>query len=155
MPSQKQLNGLAHNILDHAVSGLSYLHPHLAQVARAAGVSTIPLDLLSVSPLPVALHSLRPAVLACESLHRTFLSITQKLGFTPRDIASAALTFEFPAECTDDYRFACISEVVGTSGRRYLHSMHTDTYYAGGLTTRSSEQPTALSPQWLPRPSSL
>ena len=154
MPSQKHLNGLAHNILDHAVSGLSYLQPHLAQVARTAGVSTITLDLLSASPLPVALHLLRPAVLACESLHRTFLSIAQKLGFTPQDLASATLTFEFPAGCTDDYRFACTSELVGSSGRRYRHAMHTDTYYTGGLTTRSSEQATALGPQWLPRPSS-
>ena len=154
MPSQKHLNGLAHNILDHAVSGLSYLQPHLAQVARTAGVSTITLDLLSASPLPVILHLLRPAVLACESLHHTFLSIAQKLGFTPQDLASATLTFEFPADCTDDYRFACTSELVGSGGRRYRHSMHTDTYYTGGLTTRSSEQATALGPQWLPRPSS-
>ena len=154
MPSQKHLNGLAHNILDHAVSGLSYLQPHLAQVARAACVSTITLDLLSASPLPITLHLLRPAVLACESLHRTFLSIAQKLGFTAQDLASATLTFEFPANCANDYHFACTSELVGSSGRLYRHSMHTDTYYTGSLTTRSSEQATALGPQWLPRPSS-
>ena len=154
MPSQKHLNGLAHNILDHAVSGLSYLQPHLAQVARASGVSTVTLDLLSSSPLPAALHLLRPAMLACESLHRTFLSIASKLGFTPQDIASATLTFEVPADCPDDYLFACTSELVGSGGRRYRHAMHTDTYYTGGLTTRSSEQATAVGPQWLPRPSS-
>ena len=132
MPSQKHLNGLAHNILDHAVSGLSYLQPHLAQIARATDVGTITLDLLSASPLPPAFHSLRPAVFACESLHRTFLSIASKLGFTPQDIASATLTFEFPSDCTDDYRFACTSELVGSGGRRYRHSMHTDTYYHTG-----------------------
>ncbi len=154
MPSQKHLNGLAHNILDHAVSDLSYLQPHLAQLARTAGVSTISLDLLSASPLPVTLHLLRPAVLACESLHRTFLSIAGKLGFTPQDLVSATLTFEFPADCPDDYRFACTSELVGSGGRHHRHSMDTDSYYTGGLTTRSSEQATALGPQWLPRLSS-
>src|SRR5437773_1035389 len=110
MPSQKCLNGLAHNIMDHAVSGLSYLQPHLAQVARAAGVNTVTLDLLSVSPLPATLRLLDPAVRACEALHQTFLSIAQKLGFTAQDIASATLTFEFPVDSSDDYRFSCTSE---------------------------------------------
>jgi hypothetical protein len=154
MPSQKRLNGLAHNILDHAVSGLSYLQPHLAQVCRTAGVSSVTLDLLAASPLPSALGSLRPAVLACETLHQTFLSVVQKLGFTPRDIASATLTYEFPANSADDYRFACTSELVGASGRIYRHSMHTDTYYSGGLIRCSSEQTAVLGPHWLPSPSS-
>jgi hypothetical protein len=150
MPSQKQLNGLAHNILDHAVSGLSYMQPHLAQVCRGAGVSTVTLDLLAPSPLPTVLHSLRPAVLACETLHLTFLSIAQKIGFTPQDIVAASLAYEFPVDSIDDYRFSCTSELVGSNGRRYHHSMHTDTYYTGGLTQCSSEQATALGPHWLP-----
>ncbi len=50
MPSSKLLNGVAHDILHHAMSGLSCLHPHLSQTCRTAGVTEITLDLMRESP---------------------------------------------------------------------------------------------------------
>lgn len=151
MSSHKRLNGLAYDIMDHAASGLSYLQPYLSEVCHAAGVSTVTLDLLAASPLPVALHIVPAAVLACESLHRTFLSIAWKLGFTPHDIASATLSFRFiPESLSQPWCFVCISELVSSRGRRYQHARDTTVHLTGGLTTRSSEQTTALGPNWLP-----
>ena len=77
MPSYKRLNGVAHDIVEHAVSGLSYLHPHIVNTCKKAGLSEITLDLLSASPLPAGVRVDKPCVLAIQTLHRTFVGSWQ------------------------------------------------------------------------------
>jgi hypothetical protein len=93
MPSEKLLNGVAHDIMDHAMSGLSYLHPHLTQTCRSARISDVTLDLMSESPLPAQCPQYQPLVLASRALHRTFVAILAKMGFTLADLSSATLVF--------------------------------------------------------------
>ena len=123
MPSRKHLNGAAYDIMHHAVSGLSYLHPHIAQTCRAAGLPALTLDLMRPSPLPPDISAEEPCVLATQTLHRTFVTLLQKIGFTLDDISSATLTFSAPRSSDDDYTLACRSELVTTDGKRYEHQM--------------------------------
>src|SRR5436190_19218063 len=46
MPSQRVLQSVAHNFGDHAVSGLSYLAPHLFRAATSSGQLTTVVDAL-------------------------------------------------------------------------------------------------------------
>ena len=121
MPSRKHLNGAAYDIMHHAISGLSDLHPHIAHTCRAAGLPVLTLDLMRSSPLPQDIRAEEPFVLATQTLHRTFVSLLQKLGFTLEDISSATLTFYAPRSGDDDYTLACRSELVTADGKRFEH----------------------------------
>jgi hypothetical protein len=124
MPSHKLLNGVAHDIMDHAMSGLSCLHPHLTQTCRSARVADVTLDLMHESPLPSTIPQYQPLVLASQSLHQTFVAILAKIGFTLADVSSATLTFHVSPDALDDYSFvSCASELVSSRGKSYRHEM--------------------------------
>ena len=125
MPSQKHLNGLAPQ---HSRSRRSADFPTCSRIWRRFAVPPVSAPsrsiLLVASPLPAALHSLQPAVFACEALHRTFFvhraeARLHAAGHRPL----LRLPTSSPADCPDDYRFACTSELVGSSGRA-LSSLH-------------------------------
>jgi hypothetical protein len=124
MPSYKLLNGVAHDIMDHSMSGLSYLHPHLTQTCRSARITDVTLDLMLESPLPATIPQYRPLVMACQALHRTFIGILTKIGFSLADLSSATLTFHVPLDAPDGYSYvSCTSELVSARGRSYRHEM--------------------------------
>jgi hypothetical protein len=124
MPSQKLLNGVAHDIVHHAISGLSHLHPHLTQTCRSARISDITLDLMSKSPLSTTIPQYQPLVFASHALHRTFVVILAKIGFTLADLSSARLTFHVSPDAPDDYSYvSCSSELVSARGRSYRHEI--------------------------------
>ena len=124
MPSSKLLNGVTHDIAHHALSGLSYLHPHLTQVCKKAGRLSVTLDLLQESPLPADLPDYEPLRLASQSVHRTFVGILQSVGLAVADLTVARLTFHVPTDAPDDYSYiSCDSEIVTASGRAYRHEL--------------------------------
>jgi hypothetical protein len=123
MPSRKHLKGVAYDIMHHAVSSMSWLHPHIAQTCRAAGLASLTLDLTQPSPSPSDVPAEQPCILATQTLHRTFVALLHKLGFTLADISSATLTFSAPRHVRDDYTLPCRSELVTADGKRYEHVM--------------------------------
>jgi hypothetical protein len=124
MPRSKLLNGVAHDIAHHAMSSVSYLHPHLTQVCSGARRTTVTLDLLKESPLPADLPDHEPLRLASQSLHRTFTNILRTAGFTVADLKAARLTFHVPTDAPDDYSYvSCDSEIVAASGKVYRHEL--------------------------------
>jgi hypothetical protein len=123
MPSSKLLNGVAHDIAHHAMSGLSSLHPHLSQTCRKKGITDLTLDLVSDSPLPVNVHDYEPLRLASRALHQTFVGILESIGFTLADISIARLTFHITPNAPDDYSyFSCTSELITVKGKSYRHN---------------------------------
>jgi hypothetical protein len=124
MPSSKLLNGVAHDIAHHALSGLSYLHPHLTQVCKRAGRASVTLDLLRESPLPADFPDYEPLKLASQALHRTFVGILESVGFTVTDVTAALLTLNVSPDAPDDYSYvSCDSEIIDTSGRVHRHEL--------------------------------
>jgi hypothetical protein len=124
MPSSKLLNGVAHDILHHAMSGLSCLHQHLSQTCRTAGVTEITLDLMRESPLPTNIPVCQPLILACRAVHRKFLGIVESVGLTLADVAAARLIFHIVPDAPDDYSyFSGTSEVVTAQGRIYRYNI--------------------------------
>ena len=108
MPSSKLLNGVAHE--------------HLSKACRAAGMSNVTLDLMKGSPLPASVPDYQPLRLSTQALHRTFVGILEKTGFTLTDVSSATLTFHFLPDAQDDYSyFSCDSVLITTKGRSYGH----------------------------------
>jgi hypothetical protein len=124
MPSEKRLNSVCHSIAHHAVSGLSWIHPHLGRACRQAGLSGVSIDLLADNPCPKDLRCRRksPLRVGLGSVQEKFAGILQSEGFSVDDLTSAVLEFEFPPD-KDDYWSLCTSTTVTASGRQFRHKL--------------------------------
>lgn len=124
MTSEKRLSSVCHSIAHHAVSALSYLHPHLRQACRAAGEYSAQIDLLSPNPCPENLRGNQPLQIALMSLQERFAQILQSEGFSLDELQKALLFFEFPAEYKDDYCSNCHAALQASSGKEFLHAVN-------------------------------
>ena len=122
MPSQKRFASISQSLAHHALSGLSYLSPHLGRAARAAAVETVTVELLAHDPFPVGLPRSEPLELALLSLRQWFIDLLGREGFEPADVASVRLDFLFePPELASGFpqpRTATVS-LQASSGRSY------------------------------------
>ena len=95
MPTLRMLKSVAHDIAHHAASGMSWLHPHACQAARAEGIGELHFDLLSTSPLGLA--SIRqPLHGAAEALHLNVVEMLGRHGFGTSVLRRADLAMSFP-----------------------------------------------------------
>ena len=123
MASEKNLSAVSHDIAHHAVSGLSWLHPHLSQACRAIKVDEVTLDVTKENPLPEGFPSPEPLRLASRALHKTFYVILEKKGFHPQNVAEAKLRFVFSVNRSDDYSSVCFSSLRSDNGREFTHRL--------------------------------
>lgn len=123
MISEKRLSSVCHSVAHHAVSGLSYLHPHLARACRASGVSEANLDLISDAPLPPELRVSEELSLAVTSLRARFSKIVESEGFALTDLVTACLLFKF-VEYRDDYCSDCHARLVSQGGRKFMSAVN-------------------------------
>jgi hypothetical protein len=121
MPSLKPLNGIAHDLAHHAQSGLSWLHPHLGQVCREAGVSVAVVELATPSPYPLGLPKSPPLVLALVGLHQKLVDLLSIKSLSLEDISSLELTFAFSPNRTDDFSCEVKSSLVTKSKKVFEH----------------------------------
>lgn len=118
MAKIKLLNGIAHDVAHHAQSTLSWLHPHLGQTCRTAGISQVTVDLLCPEPYPEGLPLYEPLAKALVALRDWFLGLIERKGLSPTEVASLRLVFSFnPKE--DDYSCSVRSHLVSRNGREF------------------------------------
>jgi len=123
MASRKHLNAVSHDIAHHAVSGISWLHPHLGQACRRAEIDEVVLEVSRADPLPDDFPATEPLKLASRELHRTFRTILEKKGFAASDVKTAELRFVFSAERSDDYSSTCFSRLVTSDDHEFSHRL--------------------------------
>ena len=121
MPSGKRLNSVCHSIAHHAVSSLSYVHPHLRQACKAIGVPCALINLKAKEPCPKVFGHIELLRLSLAALREKFESILAAEGFTLADIESVDLTFYFTAEFPDDYCSICDAEIISAAGKKYRY----------------------------------
>jgi hypothetical protein len=95
LPSNKRFRSVAHNLGHHASSFLSYLHPHLSEACRLAGLAEVTIDLRALDLYPPGLPRLRPLELALGGLRSWFVAQLLHKGLTEHDVTSATLLFTF------------------------------------------------------------
>jgi len=117
MPKRGVLKSVAHNIADHAVSGLSYLHPHAAQVSRRNGLTSLVLDLISENPLPDGIEAYEPLRLSSLALREKFVEILEKEGLNLAQLTSAYLELTFPI--SDEYYSNCTCIITDGKGNDF------------------------------------
>jgi hypothetical protein len=123
MPGIKRLRSVCHSIAHHATSGLSYIHPHLAQACNNAGLESIAIDLKQEEPCPDAFVQIKPLRLALHALRKKFEEILSSEGFAPTDLRTATLTFEFPSKM-ENYSSNCHACMTTNSGRIVKYSVN-------------------------------
>jgi hypothetical protein len=122
--SQKLLNSVAHNIAHHAVSGLSYVHPHLKQAVETQGLDSFSINLLCENPCPPSFRSIESLQLALLALKDKLGQIVSSEGLSVSDLHSADLLFEFPSNYPDDYCSDCHAVLVSVSGKTFRQSVN-------------------------------
>ena len=114
MASLKPLKGVAYDIAHHAQSGLSYLHPHMGQMCREAGITEVTIDLMAKDSYPSDLKEYKPLKLAIGALKEKFASILSKREMSLDFIKELRLKFVF---YTADNSLCIVeSTLVKTSG---------------------------------------
>jgi len=121
MATHKRLNSVCHSIAHHAVSSLSYLHPHIRQACRLSNLNVVTVHLLAENPYPHNLQHLQPLSMALASLKVKFNEILSSEGFSMTELDSATLRFEFEPKFTDDFSSNCFAQIVSKSGKTYEH----------------------------------
>jgi hypothetical protein len=122
MPSIKKLASVCHNITHHAVSGLSFIHPHLSKACREAGLKSIIVDLKRDDPCPERFKTIKPLRLSLQALKKKFEEIFQLEGFVDDDITGMVLEF-YLNDGQDDYSMDCRACLVARSGKIFRSAL--------------------------------
>ena len=124
MASLKALNGAAHDLAHHSQSFFSWLHPHMAEECRRAGVTMVTVEFSGRSTYPRELAHSVPLASALIGLERWFADLLMRQGYVPADVSSASLTFEFRQNGgEDDYNPTVSCTIVARTGREFVHTV--------------------------------
>lgn len=134
MTSTKRLNSVAHSIAHHAVSGLSYLHPHLSKACEAEGTTCVEIELLAEAPCPIRFRSITPALLSVRELKSFYLRLLKSEGFKQGDLTETHLLFSFDLKRFDHYRSVCTATLKAKDGKVFEKTVD----YMGNEITRAS-----------------
>ena len=115
MASRKRLKSVVQSTAHHAVSSLSYVHPHLGQACEEAGLDSIEICVSETEPCPERFLHIEPLRLALNTLRETFYNLVVAEGFEPKDIESARMVFEFKHGQLDHYCSDCTVSLVTAS----------------------------------------
>lgn len=122
MTSRRHFNGIAHDIAHHAQSGLSFLHPEIAEGCRRSAVAEVRLNLLSDQPWPPGFPVEQPLRLATAALQQKMREMAEAASLDISDLAEAYLIF-CPAADKDDYSTEVRSRMATTDGRIFAHTI--------------------------------
>ena len=142
MPSEKRLSSVCHSVAHHAVSGLSYVHPHLRRACNAAGLESVVVDLGIEDPCPAQFKTIEPLRLSLQALREKYIEILSSEGFGEKDIKEIILRFEFTKEFPDEYCSNCHAYLVSQSGKEFWHAVN---YLGETITPNKALQPTPKS----------
>lgn len=134
MASTKRLNSVAHSIAHHAVSGLSYLHPHLSKACEAEGATYVEIDLLAIEPCPVRFRAISPVLLSIRELKNFYLRLLESEGFNEDDLTETRLLFSFDLKRFDHYCSVCTATLKAKDGKVFEKTVD----YMGNEVTRAS-----------------
>jgi hypothetical protein len=125
MASSKRLSSVSHSIAHHAVSGLSYVHPHLKLAAKSLADTTALIDLLADDACPQRFSEIAPVNASLNSLKKRFLEILSSESFSISELKTAVLMFEFPNQYPDDYCSNCHSLLIHSTAKNICTQLTT------------------------------
>jgi hypothetical protein len=119
MTSMKVLQSVAHDVAHHARSGLSWLHPHVGQACRSAGLLEVEVQLTGAEMYPAILPPMEPLRLALIGLRDRLWKIVTAHKLEQSSVKGVSLLFCFSELRSDDYLCEVTGVVTGSNGRTY------------------------------------
>lgn len=119
MASIKRLSSVCHSTAHHAVSGLSYVHPHVLLACKEAGLDKLEIDLLSADPCPSIFRENEPLYKSLFVLQRKFFNILGSEGLSVSALSKAQLEFRQDTYRSSNYCAVCRVTLVSKAGRIY------------------------------------
>lgn len=124
MASLKRLNSVCQSIGHHAISGFSFINPHLSLACKANGLDIEEINLLDIKPYPKNIENIEPLQKALVALKEKFENILNSEGFTIQDVTSIKLEFRFPSKYKDEYSSDCYVFLIHKSGKTFSHAVN-------------------------------
>jgi hypothetical protein len=112
----KRLRSVCHSIAHHAVSGLSYIHPHVLTAARSASLDQLTVDLLDPEPCPEQFRDVKPLLVSLRGLRSKFETILTSEGMALSELEVASLSFAPDPAFEDDHCAICQATLVPPGG---------------------------------------
>ena len=123
MSSSKHFKGVAYDVIHHAESGLSYLHPHLGEACEEVKINEVTIDLLARDSYPESLPIKQPLKLALNALHEKMKEIVEKKNLPFSSIVRFDLLFKFDPNRSDNYLCQIKSELELNNGKVYVKTI--------------------------------
>ena len=95
MPSTKRCRSVTHSIAHHALSGLSYVHPHLGDYCKQNGALNATINLLTPLESSISSSWPKPLKLASIALGDKFIELLGKEQIHDSQIDIAEIMFQF------------------------------------------------------------
>lgn len=134
MASTKRLKSVAHSLAHHAVSGLSYLHPHLSEACESVGKTYTVIDLVADNPCPASFKGNVPLQLALQELKGFYVRLLESEGFQMDAISSTTLLFSFNLKQNCHYCSTCTATIHTVTGTVFEKTVD----YLGNEVTRAA-----------------
>jgi len=115
MTSIKRLRSVIQSTAHHAVSGLCYVHPHLGEECKKAGIKTIDVNLLKPGFDPKLPSITKELELSTNALREKYSELLAVESIHASEIKSAYATFEF---LRGRWPTSCYIEVVTVEGKK-------------------------------------
>lgn len=95
MVSFKKLRNAVFSTVQHSVSGLCFIHPHIGEACLNIGLGEISLELIDLKISPELPNKSKELHLSSEALKNTFVELLEKQGIDITDIEEANIKFFF------------------------------------------------------------
>jgi hypothetical protein len=95
MVSCKKLRNAVYSTVQHSVSGLCFIHPHMGEACIAMGLTKVSLDLLGLNFIPELKSIPKELKLSSEALKEKFIELLCKQGIKADEIKNAYIKFYF------------------------------------------------------------
>ena len=125
--TSKRLRSAIHSTAHHAVSGLCYVHPHLGELCKDAGINTATIDLLSGRVAVLNIEIATPLEFASQALSEKFEEILSLEKIERSSLQSARIEFQFRGS---RWPRSCYIRVVTAEGREFQDAVGMDGHRA-------------------------
>lgn len=95
MVSCKKLRNAVYSTVQHSVSGLCYIHPHIGDACKNIGASEITLSLIDLEFSPEFSNITKELQVSSNALKSTFFELLEKQDIKIEDIEKADIKFFF------------------------------------------------------------
>ncbi len=114
MTKIKRLRSVVHCTGHHAISGLSFVHPHLGEACKDNKISSVSVNLLKEEFIPKLRSISKELNLSTTALRKTFIEFLNKENISNNEIVKAYILFNF---INDIWPSSCYLEVTTIENR--------------------------------------